>query len=427
MTLTAPENVNYAATIVAVPEPVALPGLDNLVGIPLYGYQALTQKADIAAGDLRVLFTAETRLDTEYARENNLFRDTLLNKDAGETGYLENNARVKAIRLRKNNSNALLMPLSSLAYTGYDVSTLQPGDTFDTLNGHAICRKYVPRGAAGRGATQRQGPKVRQRIDQKQFPMHLDTEHLFRNLHVFHADRHVVVTQKLHGTSWRGGRVPALRRKSWLERVVVNKWLRIATPDTAHEDVFGSRRVIKGRDDNNHYYDSDVWTEFGKRVEGKIPENFIVYGELVGWVDTDTPIQKGYTYDLLPGQNELYVYRVATVNSAGVIADLSWAGVKEFCAAAGLKHAPEIEAGTVIAESDDAVMIDEWSRQYLDQKLADTYRQALPLSNPKSVDEGICVRIEGMVPRIFKAKSPIFLEHETRLLDTGDVDVETAA
>lgn len=427
MPFDAPANVNYAATIVRVPEPVTLPGLNNLVGIPLFGYQALTQKADIAAGDLRVLFTAETQLDTEYARENNLFRDALLNKDAGETGYLETNARVKAIRLRKNNSNALLMPLSSLAYTGYDVSTLAPGDVFDTLNGHSICRKYVPRSARGGGAQKAAGPKIRQRVDQKQFPMHLDTEHLFRNLHVFHATRHVVVTQKLHGTSWRGGRVPALRDKGWLERVVVNKWLRIPTPDTAHEDVFGSRRVIKGRADNNHFYDTDVWTEFGKELEGRIPDNFIVYGELVGWVDADTPIQKGYTYDLLPGQRELYVYRVATVNSAGVIADLSWEGVKEFCAAAGLKHAPELDVIEVLPGNDDASMIEEWTAAYLDQKYADTYRQALPLSNPKSVDEGICVRIEGMVPRIYKAKSPIFLEHETKLLDTGDVDVETAA
>lgn len=425
MSFDAPENANYAATIVKVPEPVTLPGLDNLVGIPIFGYQALTQKNGVQAGDLKVLFLAETQLDNEYARENNLYREATLNKDANETGYLEPNGRVKAIRLRKNNSNALLMPLSSLAYTGYDVSTLKPGDTFDKLNGHQICRKYVVASKGKQGAAGQ--PKIRQRVDQKLFPMHLDTEHLFRNLHYFRDAKHIVVTQKLHGTSWRGGNVPVNRTKGWFERLV-NK-LGVKTPDTEYEHVFGSRRVVKGRSDNNHYYDSDLWTEFGKKLDGMIPENFMVYGELVGWVDEHTPIQKGYTYNLKPGTCELYVYRVATVNSKGVIADLSWEGVKEFCRSLGLKWTPELWDGYMFAEADyEYRVVEDWSQRYLDTRYADgDYPHAVPLSNPKTVDEGICVRIEGQVPRVFKAKSPLFLEHETKALDSNEFDMEAAA
>ncbi|SHX44169.1 RNA ligase [Mycobacteroides abscessus subsp. massiliense] len=432
-----PVNANYAATIVQIPEPLSVVGLDNLVAVPLFGYQALTQKTGATAGDLKVLFTAETQLDAEYARENNLFREATLNRDANETGYLETNARVRAIRLRKNTSNALLMPLESLAYTGIDVRTLKVGDTFDKLNGRTICRKYeVP---TKPGAGPRTTPKIRQRVDQKLFPMHLDTEHLFRNLQAFREPKHVIVTQKLHGTSWRGGRVPALREKSWLERVVVNKWLRIPTPETKYEDVFGSRRVIKGRSDNNHYYDSDVWTEFGKTIEGRIPENFMVYGELVGWTDTQSPIQKGYTYNVKPGDVELYVYRVATVNGQGVIADLSWQGVKDFAAAIGVKVAPTLWEGQIISRDkvDDEDLIEMYTDMYLDQNFAALHTSAefglaypdapVPLSNPTSVDEGVCVRVEGQVPRIYKAKSPLFLEHETKALDKGELDMEAAA
>lgn len=219
MAFDAPENVNYAATVVKVPKPVDLPGLDNLVGIPMFGYQVLTQRDGVAEGDLKVLFFAETQLDHEYASTNNLYREAALNGDANETGYLEQTRRVKAIRLRKHSSNALLMPLSSLAYTGYDVSTLKVSDTFDTLNGHQICRKYVRRGQGKQGAPG--GPKIRQRVDQKLFPMHLDTEHLFRNLHWFHKPKRVVVTQKLHGTSIRIGRVPVERKLNWLERALI--------------------------------------------------------------------------------------------------------------------------------------------------------------------------------------------------------------
>ncbi|QFG10319.1 RNA ligase [Mycobacterium phage DyoEdafos] len=425
MSFDTPENVNYAATIVKLPQGLLLEGLDNLVGVPMFGYQALTQKEGYELGALRVLFMAETQLDADYARENNLFREATLNRDASETGYLEPNARVKAIRLRKHQSDALLMPLSSLAYTGYDVSTLKPGDTFDKLNGHTICRKYIPKGK--KQATQGQ-PKVRKQVDERLFPKHLDTEHFFRNLHYFRTERRVVVTQKLHGTSWRGGNIPVNRTKGWFERFI--NWLGWFTHDTEYKHVYGSRNVVKGRSENNHYYASDLWAEYGKKLEGKIPENFIIYGELIGWVDNDTPIQKGYTYNLPPGQCELYVYRVATVNNQGVIADLSWEGVKDFCASLDLKTVPEFYLGVdhyPFADNDDAV-VKIASEAYLDKRYADEgFPNAVPLSDRKTVDEGVCVRVEGQIPHVFKAKSPKFLEHETKQFDKGEVDLEAVA
>lgn len=422
MTFEAPENPNYAAVIVKVPAPVKVEGLDNLVAVPMYGYQVLTQKDGVKAGDLKVLFLAETQLDAEYARENNLYREATLNKNADETGYFEPNARVKAIRLRKQPSNALLMPLESLSYTGFDVSTLKAGDTFDKLNGHTICRKYeIPR-KGGQGVPA--GPKIRSRIDQKLFPQHLDTEHLLRNMHHFREETYSITTQKLHGTSARFTRMPVKRDLGWFERFL--GWLGWFVKDTEYELVPGSRRAIKGKSDNNDFYKTDLWAEYATKLEGLIPDGYVVYGELIGWVDEHTPIQKNYTYNLAPGQREFYVYRVTTVNHHGVIADLSWAGVKEFCDARGLKYVPELWQGMndgVWAEDDERVaqIVKE---KWLDRKLADTYPQAIPLSDPKSVDEGVCVRIEGVIPRILKAKSPKFLEHETKQLDTGELSVD---
>ncbi|QFG14325.1 RNA ligase [Mycobacterium phage Tourach] len=426
MSFDAPENANYAATIVKLPQGVLLDGLDNLVGVPMFGYQALTQKEGYELGALRVLFMAETQLDTEYARQSNLFREATLNRDASATGYLEPNARVKALRLRKHQSDALLMPVSSLAYTGYDVSTLKPGDTFDKLNGHTICRKYVPKGK--KQATQGQ-PKVRKQVDERLFPKHLDTEHLFRNLHYFRDAKRLVVTQKLHGTSWRGGNVPVNRTKGRFERFL-NR-LGVVTPDTEYKHVYGSRNVVKGRSENNHYYKTDLWSKFGAKLDGKIPENFIIYGELVGWVSEDEPIQRGYTYDLPPGECELYVYRVATVNPKGVIADLSWEGVKDFCRTLELKTVPEFGYDTehLPNQESEELFIEDYQETYLDRRYADDYPTGgyLPLSDRKTVDEGVCVRIEGQIPHVFKAKSPKFLEHETKQLDKGEVDLESVA
>lgn len=415
-----PKNANYVATIVAVPEPVDLPGLDNLVGIPQFGYQALTIRG-ISKGDLRVLFTAETQLSAEYVYENSLSRDKELNK-SDETGYIERHRRIRAIKLRKHQSDALLMPLESLAYTGYDVSTLKPGDVFDTLNGFEICRKFeLPK-------KQQPGqPKTKHRtvVEEKHFPQHIDTEHLFRNWGRFVEPVQAVVTQKLHGTSARYGRVPVPRTKGWLERKIINRWFK--TPDTEFGHVAGSRRVIKGQSGNQHFYSTDVWSEYGKRLEGVIPENCVVYGELVGFTPDGEAIQKGYTYNQKPGECELFVYRVAFVNAQGVIADLSWDGVKEFCRSIGLRHTPELER-IYLSPSDE---LEAYLKHvYLDVRLSegDEFEEApVPLSDPKTVDEGICVRVEGVVPHIYKVKSPVFLEHETKQLDSGVSDLESAA
>jgi hypothetical protein len=53
--------------------------------------------------------------------------------------------------------------------------------------------------------------------------------------------------------------------------------------------------------------------------------------------------------------------------------------------------------------------------------------QPLQLSSPKTVDEGVCLRQEGVVPLILKAKSGVFLAHETKLLDKGESDMESVA
>src|SRR5699024_9844231 len=106
---------------------------------------------------------------------------------------------------------------------------------------------------------------------------------------------------------------------------------------------YGSRRVIKdSRAEQNHFYDEDIYTAVGEKVKDAVPKNYILYGEIIGWVNNEKPIQPNYTYNLKPGSNELYIYRIATVNLDGFVTDLSWDGVKEFCKERGLNHVPEL-------------------------------------------------------------------------------------
>lgn len=218
---------------------------------------------------------------------------------------------------------------------------------------------------------------------------------------------------------------------------LLRRLAKITLPQYEYEPVFGSRKVIKERDNDRqqHYYDTvdgmDLWTWYGEQIADLIPEGYILYGELVGYLPgTDTPIQKNYTYDCAPGECELYVYRVATINAQGTLADLSWDGVKQFCMERGLKWTPELArlpVGMVdewLEAATDAVFYNDWS-----DGDSDTFIEVpVRLSNPKTVDEGVCLRQDsGMVPTILKAKSGRFLEYETKLLDGDEVDLESAA
>ena len=242
MKLEPPINNNYAAVVVRIPAVIDLPGLDLLVGVPVLGHQALTQRDGAAVGELKIAFTAETQVSQDFAYHNNLYRDATLNANPDETGYLEANRRIRALKLRGHRSDALLMPLESVAWTGIDPSDLKEGDTFDHLAGWQVCCKYeVPR-KQSQNRAKTKVEKAFRRVDKKMFPEHLETSQYHREKHLLRPNQEVVVTQKLHGTSLRVGRVPCLRRKGRLERFL-NRW--IETPDYEYDVVYGSRKVIK--------------------------------------------------------------------------------------------------------------------------------------------------------------------------------------
>jgi hypothetical protein len=416
--LQAPENANYAAVVVSITRIVPLENCDNIVGTPLLGFQAIVGK-DTEVGDPGIAFPAEVQLSGEYARLNNLHRHGNLNDDESAKGYLEDNRRVKALKFRGHRSDCLFMPLSSLAFTGADVDNLKPGDTFDALNGHDICRKYVvKRNSMAHARTGNVKHKVFRRVDEKFLPEHYDTGNFFRNRDSIAGDRRIIVTQKLHGTSVRIGNTIVKRKPRLRDRVAAR--FGVAVQQTEFANVYGSRKVIK--DVNNphqkHFYGSDIWSEEGKRLDGLVPEGFIVYGELIGWTKDFAPIQKDYTYQVPEGTCELYVYRVAFVNGQGRIVDLAWGQVKEFCLDLGLKHVAELWAGPMGAFDPE---------DFLDKKFHAELGIGVPLAQGSPCDEGICIRVDGLAPYILKAKSSEFLRHETKMLDLEVEDMEEAA
>lgn len=424
MNLDTPKNSNYAATVVRLPAVRRkLEGLDNLEGASIFGFEILVSKdtPDV----LGVFFPAETQISDEFCYHNNLYRHGDRNSNPDVKGYFEDNRRVRAIKFRGATSNGFWIPLDSLKWTRAKIESLVEGDTFDFLNGKEICRKYTVPKKEGRQA-QELANRGFVRADKKFFPEHIDTENFFRNADVLDKNAKVIVTQKLHGTSIRIGHTLVNRKPTFVERVA--KWFGAKIQDKEYTNLYGSRKVIKDANNPNqdHFYETDIWTHEGRKLDGILPENYIVYAELVGWTPDGKEIQKNYTYDVPPRTTEMYVYRIAIVNERGLTTDLSWEQVKEFCVNNGLKYTPEIFQGRLIEliERDFALLNRYMNIRYHDElKLSNTVYLG---ENKDIVDEGVCIRIDGLTPRIYKAKCSKFLEHETNLLDKGEEDLESS-
>lgn len=427
MKIEEPQNKNYCAVVVDLPAVrYSLNGLDNLEGVTIFGFNVIVSKGSNGLG---LFFSAETQLSDEYCFENNLYREDSrtgnLNKDKSSKGYLDQNRRIKAIKFKGNVSNGLFMPLESLKWTGVNVSLLKVGDEFDTLNGKEICRKYVvktnpikERQTVDRGFI---------RADKKFMPEHIDTENFFKNHQKINPNTEVIITQKLHGTSIRIANTLVNHKPTIVERIA--KLFGAKIIETEYANLYGSRKVIKDANNpnQNHYYESDIWTSEGKKLDGLLPENYIVYAELIGWTPEGKPLQKGYTYGLPVGTCEMYIYRITNINPKGYMTDLSWEQVKEFCSKNGLKYVPELMKLPMfsLTQSDFKGIKEFLDVRYFD-KLHGGYRNSIWLGDNDLVDEGICIRAEGLLPKILKAKSPKFLEHETTVLDTGEEDLESS-
>lgn len=247
--LEAPVNPNYAATVVRVNHINVLPNCDNVVGVPFFGMQAIVGK-DVQVGDIGILFPAESQLSDEYTRKNGLYRHSDKNENETQSGYIEDSRRVKALKFRGHQSDALFMPIESLDYvtknkTMREGLALEVGDVFDKLMGQEICRKYLVK-QPGVLRVDKNASKKFVRVTDHEIPQHWDTDNWWRNEFNISDSTEIVVTQKLHGTSIRIGRVPVLIEPTWKSRLA--KLLGLKVKDSEFGYVVGSRRAIKSID-----------------------------------------------------------------------------------------------------------------------------------------------------------------------------------
>ena len=420
MKLKKPKNENYCGTIVRINSTIPLENCDNIQSTIIFGNSIIIGK-DTKVGDTGVYFPAETQLSHEYASINNLYRHSNLNTDQEKKGYLEDNRRIRTMRMRGNRSCGLFMPVSSLS-TFVELGQLSEMDSFDELTGTAICNKYIvkkrnPNVSGKKGKT----PKISKLIN-GQFRLHQDTTQFGKSIHLFHNSDIVGITYKLHGTSVVISKVLCKKKLNWLFKVL--KKLGVPIVDTEYDNIYSSRKVVKNDylNTKQHFYDVDIWGLANKELKEFLDDGLTIYAEIVGYLPSGAYIQKPYDYGCDDNEHKVYIYRITYTNISGKVFDFSHKQIQDWCKERGLNPVPELYygyvSGLIYKESDN------FSDNLMESIRGEFLEQDCFMCKTKLPAEGIVIRKESNEFDAFKFKSFRFLEKESKQLDEGIEDIE---
>lgn len=381
-----------------------------------------------------VFFPSDGQLSEEFANDNNLVRK----KDENGNnigGYMDPAKRnITAIKLRGEKSEGLVLPVEVLSkYT--DVTNLKDGDQITVLNGHEICKKYIPRRNYSQRVHNESGGKHKNKFEKETvsypfFDEHIDTYQLDYNLNAFKPGDIVYLTRKLHGTSFREMNSIQVTKKK--RNPVLKKIFKLKDKETKeYKLVAGTRRVVIKDFDKECYYSSNAFRKpYHDFFEDKLPKGMEVFGEIVGWVNESTPImgrcsnklvkdkefekmygeETVFTYGCEPGQNDMYVYRMTMTNEDGVVIELPTEEVKMWCDRMGCKFVPILDKFLFTTIDDLNDRVNKW----LD--IPDEI-------DPRHVAEGVVARIDNRSKfTAFKRKSFTFKVVSGIIADNTNVD-----
>lgn len=390
---------------------------DRLNLCEVFGNTTVVDKS-VNETDLYVYLPVDGQISQEFGEANNLFRKK---NDQGENvgGFIDPERRnIRAIRLRGNRSDGLVLPLSSLETFG-DISTLKEGDIVTTFNGHVIAEKYIPR-SNNSAHSQFSGNRTRKKKAPiaPLFAEHADTEQLAYNLGAFKSGDYVEITLKMHGTSQRTGYLPRLtnyKRTLW-ERITRKE----GTPIYDYGYVSGTRRTVLEDYSGGYYGDNAFREPHSKVFEGKMHKGETVYYEVVGFTTSGQPImgdadntklndkefvkQYGkktvFSYGCKPVvsidcddlQSDIYVYRMTMTNPDGEVVEYTPDFMRYRCEQMGVKTVPLLWAGIIPenpgASYDYTITPGEWI-----QNKAEQYYDGPDPIGKTHVREGVVVRI----------------------------------
>ena len=241
-----------------------------------------------------IYFPVECALNSTYLSANNLYRDKTKNANPEQSGFFEENGRVKMIRLQGYPSEGFIMPLESIYtwITDTKEETPKVGTEFDSVDGLVLCTKYIPKVSRTSGASHTEtskGKRNKKRLNKvidEQFRFHYDTTLIKKCPNVLHPDDLISITAKVHGTSGISAYVLCKKSNPWHTRFMEWTYNYLALPifdfferknrkftlnTTEYDYLWSSRSVVKNPYYNEHlsggFYNCDVWGEAHKIIQ----------------------------------------------------------------------------------------------------------------------------------------------------------------
>ncbi len=389
-------------------------------------------------GQRVIYFPTDGQLGEEFAKEHNLVRA----KDENGNnigGYLDPNKRnITALKLRGEKSDGLVLPIEVLSkYT--DVAKLADGEQITVLNGHEICRKYIPcssrrNHSSSNNVKTKNKKREKVKVSYPYFDEHIDTAQLAYNQNAFKAGDTCYITLKMHGTSARTANTIEITKKK--TPYILKKLFKVKDKEVVNYNIVSGTRRVTLRDYEGGWYGSNAFRmKYHDFFKDKLPKGMEIFYEIIGWVDKDTTImgrcsnklvkdkefskQYGdetvFSYGCEVGQNDCYVYRMTMTNPDGYIVELPWEQVQIECEKLGLKCVPTFEKFIFTTWED------------LMQRVEKYYDGADPVGRTH-IREGIVVRIDNREKfTAFKHKNFSFKVLEGIIKDKADApDMEEA-
>lgn len=428
----------YCAYITTIKELRKHSNADRLQCATIFGNNVIVDMS-YAAGDRVIYFPVDGQLSEEFANDNNLVRKK---DEEGNNigGYLDPDKRnIKALMLRGEKSDGLVLPINVLSkYT--NVEKLEDGEQITVLNGHEICRKYIPRSNRSRvsnvstSKTRKNKRENNEKVAYPWFVQHIDTAQLAYNQAAFKPGDTCYITLKMHGTSARTMNAVEVttKRAHIIARTLFNAKDKVTRK---YRFVSGSRRVTL-KDYDGGWYGSNVFRQkYHEFFKTRLPKGVEIFYEIVGWVDPNTTImgrcsnklikdkafskQYGsetiFSYGCNVGENDCYVYRMTMTNEDGFAVEIPWEQVQIECEKMGVKCVPTFEKFTYTTWDDLMARVEKY------------YDGADPIGK-SHVREGVVVRIDNRASfTAFKHKNFSFKCLEGIVKDNSDApDMEEA-
>lgn len=403
------------------------------------GHQVIVS-TDTEEGTLGIFFPEDGQLSLEMCQQNNLHRHAHLNADPdAKAGFFDDNRRVKAQRLRKEISMGFWVELDKLKFTGYDLNKLKKGDLIDKLNGHDICNKYyTPATRKMMGSGGSKDRRSSKKILKESFPdfrEHFNTQKLRMMIDFIPAGAILSISEKIHGTSARTGKLRQVRELSWFKKIW-NKIFGEKFKTSEYKYVTGSRRVVLDPEQVNDggFYSGK---QFRAVIHNKIKDIGLqdgetLYYEIIGYSEDgalimgshsieDPKLKKKYgdkmvyKYGCTPGTHKIAVYRITRTGPGGDVTELPWTQMVTRCKELGLNTVPQIK---------EPFIYDGNSNKLLE--LCEQLSQGNSLLDHEHIREGIVLRVEApSIETHYKYKSWHFCNMEGIAKNTDDfIDLE---